>query len=744
MQLVRVTGLKTAFAGMQWGRGLRAGLAVGVAMLVCLLLDHPMGWAALGGLQVVMVDNGGPYRSRMANALTVLIGGSLAVGLGVLAGVNLPTALVITMLFCFAATLARVLSQPLASSSVVILVCFIVAYGNPIHTRASGLESTGDFILGGLWAALLTLVLWPADPFRPARNAVADVYVVLSELVHLLPTANTPEGNRRFNELLARVRVQIEAAQQAVAATPARMTARTIRARNLSVLNESADLLLARILRFAELGHHTEPTPQGAAIEAGNVTRGYLFAIPRHLAQIAAWLNASIDPVAPALRQRPSRGESAFQPYGKLSVEMRRTATHLEASIARDPALDPGGHIAATIRESQLTFEVAYEAIRAIWSGVELRRKDTVSFQEPAIEQTTPEAASPPAWSVWLDTLHANLSVNSVMFRHALRLALVVAIDVLLIHAIRITHGYWLAMTSIIVLQPYTGETVRRSGERVAGTVAGAIVAALFAASIQSQAGIIAVVTVGATLAVALYTVDYAWYCFFLTPTIVLMTLPHLRDWHFAAVRMGMTGLGAVVAVLAMLLLWPERESLQLPGMLARCAAAEAAYLRATLAFWQATKDKAEERIAAERSLLAPARRHCGLTTTDAEETLDHALLEHAIPLNPERARTEHLNRAALTFTSYLRRLTQTITTLAAMGDAPTGNGSSLSDLVRSFANRLDAVSRDVQWGEPALPHPELEVQGSMTGAGEQLSRMDRQVSVLERAASDIASLRRV
>ncbi len=726
---------------MQWRRGLRAGLAVGVAMLVCLLLDHPMGWAALGGLQVVMVDNGGPYRSRMANVLTVLVGGSLAVGLGVLAGVNLPTALVITMLFCFAVTLARVLSQPLASSSVVILVCFIVAYGNPVHTRASGLASTGDFILGGLWAAVLTLVLWPADPFRPARNAVADVYVVLSELVHLLPTAHTQDGNRQFNELLARVRVQIEAAQQAVAATPARMTARTIRARNLSVLNESADLLLARILRFAELGHNAETSSPGAAVEAGDVMRGYLYAIPRHLAQISAWLTAAIEPIAPALRQRPARGESAFEPYGKISVELRRTAAYLETSIARDPALDPGGHIAATVRESLLNFEVTYEAIRAIWSGVELRRKDTASFHEPAAE---PEVKTTAAWKVWLDALYANLNLNSVMFRHALRLALVVAIDVLLIHYIRIGHGYWLAMTSIIVLQPYTGETVRRSGERVLGTVAGAVLAALFAASIHGQAGIIAVVTVGATFAVALYTVDYAWYCFFLTPTIVLMTLPYLRDWHFAVVRMGMTGLGALVAVLAMLLLWPERESLQLPGMLARCATAEANYLRATLAFWRVTKDKPGGRIAAERSLLAPARRHCGLTTTDAEETLDHALLEHAIPLNPERARTEHLNRAALTFTSYLRRLTQTITTLAAMGDAASGAPSQLPEVVRSFAQRLDAVARNVQWGVTDEAPPNVEVQSALSGANEQLSRMDRQVSVLERAASDIASLRPV
>jgi len=718
MRFVQIAGLRTALGRMQWRRGMRAGLAVGAAMVVCLLLGHPMGWAALGGLQVVMVDNGGPYRSRLENAVTVLLGGSVAVALGVLAGANLPTALTITIVFCFVVTLARVVSQPLASSSVIILVSYIVAYGSPVHTLASGVRDGTDFVLGGVWAAVLTLVLWPADPFRPARNAAADVYAGLVELAQLLPGAHTAEGGRRFNEVLARVRAMIESAQQAVAATPARMTARTVRARNLAVLNESADLLIARVLRFAELSDsEVSASPEGKDARFASVP-----AAPRYLAQIAAWLGAALEPVAPALRVRPPRGESAFAPYGSHSVELRRGLARIEGSIAKDEALDAGKYLIATLHDSLLNVEVSYEAVLAIWSGVEASRKDTAVLREPA---PVKRIASP---QVWVDALRANVTSNSVMFRHALRLAAVVAIDVLLMHFIRITHGYWLAMTSIIVLQPYTGETVRRSGERVAGTVAGAVLAAVLAAGIHSQVGILVAVSVGAMFSVALYTVDYAWYCFFLTPTIVLMTLPHLRDWHFAAVRMGMTVLGALISVLAMLLLWPERESLQLPGMLARGAAAEAAYLRAMLAFWKT----AESRIVAERTTLAPARRLCGLAINDAEETLDHALLEHDLPLNPERARTEHLNRAGLTFTTYLRRLTQTITTLAAVGDA------SLEGVIAGLAARLDMVAQRVMRKEGSVaPVSEERVESE----NEQLVRMERQVSVLERAAEDIAAL---
>ncbi len=43
-----------------------------------------------------------------------------------------------------------------------------------------------------------------------------------------------------------------------------------------------------------------------------------------------------------------------------------------------------------------------------------------------------------------------------------------------------------------------------------------------------------------------------------------------MLGWHLAAVRTGMTLLGALTALTEMLLLWPQRESMRLPVLLAR------------------------------------------------------------------------------------------------------------------------------------------------------------------------------
>jgi uncharacterized membrane protein YccC len=710
MRLLPTPNRRSPVRSLQWKRGLRTILAVGAALFVCHLFGKPVGWAALGGLYVNLVDNGGSYRSRLANILTMLLGGSLAVLIGVLAGITLPIEIVVTFAFCFAATLARVFSQPLAASSVNILICYVVAVGGTTHTSEHAFSSMMYFTLGALWAGLLSLFLWPTDPFRPARLAIADVYAALSQVIQQLPAVRDAEDVAAYNDSIAHLRLRLELAQQTLAAAPARMTSRTVRARNLAVITESADLLLARLLRLNELtGEETE----------------------QQRSAIVQWLQRAIEPIEPALRNEPYERAIAFDREGSLWIDLQRTLKPIEATLRDSP------HLYAALEDTLFTLQVLYESIRAVWTGYERRRDTTVSTltrQSPA-----PLFLSMPV----LDTLRANLTLDSLRFRHALRLGAVVALDEFITHFVHIrgtqvTRGYWLAMTSLIVLQPYTGETVRKSTQRVGGTIAGAILAALLAAAIPGEWGLIALISLGAGAAVAFYAVDYAWYSFFLTPTIVLMTLPHLHDWRFAAVRVSMTFLGALISVLAMLLLWPERESLQLPRLLGRGAAADAAYLEAVLRFWQQAADLAPEtRIEAERIHLAPARRLCGLAANEAEETLDRALLEGSLPLNPSHDRTTQLNSAALTFTTYLRRLTQTITTIAAIGRADRRT----SEVLNSYTARLKDVSQALTTGNAFAPPSNNDDLTSEILPSEQLRRIERQVSVLERTAAELSTL---
>ncbi len=686
-----------------------------------------MGWAALGGFEAILVDNGGPYRSRLETMATLMIGGAIACVVGTLVGDRLWIGMLVTAVFCFAATFARVASERIASTSVIILVLYFAGFGASSHTAMYGLHSALQFVLGGAWAALLSLLLWPVDPFRPARLNVAACYKLLSDFTgamlskeHDLGPAGS-HGGGRTSKFQRDMRRQIEAARRALGTTPARVTARTVRARNLSVLLETADMLFATTMRWREMAEiHDAP----AALAA--------------LQEDARWLSGAEKAIWSGLQERPGDHAASYLPEGSHSMEHVHSRAAPQAARASRPA-----HLAADERDALENIQIAFEAVRALWTGVELwpgeadeaRAERYVRVEDAAVPES---ATAGRPYIAWMDAIRANWTRNSVMMRHALRMGVVGGADILLMRLTHVRHGSWLAMTSIIVLQPYGSGTLRRGLQRVGGTIAGGVLAAVLATAIHDQNGLIATITVVSGLTLATYAVDYAWYCFFLTPTFVLMSMPYLRDWRFAEVRMANTVLGALVAVAAMRLLWPEREHIELRRLLGQGAAANANYLAALLQFWPVS---GIERAVAERQFLAPVRRLSGLAINEAEESLDRMMLE---PGFGRRAEEGSFRADALIFVTYLRRLTRAATALAVVG-TDRGNHAARLTVMTERLRSVSGALRDRTALESAAnvqTTPVREEAGPSSVEEQQLRRLERQVGVLERTAESLLAAR--
>ena len=373
------------------------------------------------------------------------------------------------------------------------------------------------------------------------------------------------------------------------------------------------------------------------------------------------------------------------------------------------------------------------DAVSAVWTGRDLGPGWTERLASlPSAVATATD---------WRAAILENWTLDSTMMRHALRMAAVGLVDVLLMHFIHVPHGFWLAMTSIIVLQPYSSGTLRKSAQRVGGTIAGGLLAAGLAAIIHTYTGIILVITACSVLTLATYAVDYGWYSFFLTPTFVLMSLPYLRDWRYAGVRILTTLLGAAAAVLAMRFLWPESLRLEIAGLLARAVETSAEYLRALLRYWDVPT---ETRSVAEREILAPARRACGLSSQDAEEALDRAMQETLPGALGTKGGSPKINEAALTCTTYLRRLAQCATTLAAVGQPAAQAKAQIDTLITRLEQVADGLlpgkSGAAKPSPPSFQDPctqEHDHSGDPL-VWQMLRRMDRQIGVLQRATYSI------
>ena len=76
-----------------------------------------------------------------------------------------------------------------------------------------------------------------------------------------------------------------------------------------------------------------------------------------------------------------------------------------------------------------------------------------------------------------LHTVSAAAHPGSPLLRHAVRLALAVAVAHVVAAAVGLDRGYWVAMTAVIVLRPDYSSTLQRGLGRVVGTLAGVLIA---------------------------------------------------------------------------------------------------------------------------------------------------------------------------------------------------------------------------------------------------------------------------
>ncbi|HET7433663.1 MAG TPA: FUSC family protein [Thermoanaerobaculia bacterium] len=234
------------------------------------------------------------------------------------------------------------------------------------------------------------------------------------------------------------------------------------------------------------------------------------------------------------------------------------------------------------------------------------------------------------------------LTWHSAVLRHALRVAVAAGIASAITRALHVDRGYWLTLTVVVVLQPYTSATLQRGLQRIVGTIGGAVVAALLLSVVHTPLQMMAIVFVGAALTVALLPVNYGLFAFVLTPTFVMLAEVHALDRHLVWLRVSNTLFGAMLALLAAFVLWPASERGRLRDDVA-------AALRALAELARCTVECDDEQI-------AEARRDFAVALENANASLQRALSDH---------REGAAEEAAMTVLIYSRRFAAAFTRLA-------------------------------------------------------------------------------
>ena len=190
-------------------------------------------------------------------------------------------------------------------------------------------------------------------------------------------------------------------------------------------------------------------------------------------------------------------------------------------------------------------------------------------------------AQEDPTLAALLPTLRRQLTLASPVYRHAVRLTLVVLVCCLIVATLQLELGYWILLTAIFVCQPNYSATKSRVNQRVLGTILGVIAGSIapnFTPTIATKLWLIIVST---TCFFYFRNRKYSFSTFFIT--VQALTAFSLAGFNLADAiprRIIDTLIGGGIAWAAVTYLWPDWRYLTLTNTARAAIRSDAAYLR--------------------------------------------------------------------------------------------------------------------------------------------------------------------
>jgi uncharacterized membrane protein YccC len=630
---------------------------------------------ALAGLNVSRTDPGGPYRAKAQAMTLAILGVALSAFVATWASTAGWWAVPLVFVWGFAGGLAGGFGNTSAIVSFAFVQIFVITVGLPGGGPEAAPEHFLACLIGGLWAMVLSLWLWPLVPYRPIRESVADYYQAISKYIEEI--CRFSQDGKASEALTKNRSAAFEARHRAtgflISSRASRQGASRL-SRNLLTLTVNGGELFDNALRLA---HELEIATGHSQYEQ---VRPQVEKVSRELTAITARMSLLVR--AGGGDMALENLEQAIAEFSDKVTGIRQQSVNLEADYAS----------IVDFRNTVYAFENMAGIVR---TATEIARdlEETAPPPRPAYSEIQFENRR---FSKTLDTLRDNLTINSLIFRHALRLGLLTALAVTLYLALDLTHGYWITLTVVVILKPDFGGTFKRTYYRVIGTVVGGIVGAVLAATIHFDPLIYLLMAVLGVLAFAQLPSNYGLFVVLLTPFVILLIdLSQPGNWEVALIRILNTVVGGLLALAASYVFLPGWQRRFLPEQLGRTIGANRVYFGEVMAVYLGRELNPVR--------LLKARENANIETANAETAFQLLLSE------PKRQQANVPHFYALV--TYNRHFLDSMTTMAAHLPQFSGQHrlAGLDNYVARIITILEQLEGSVRRGEHPGQPPALE-----------------------------------
>jgi uncharacterized membrane protein YccC len=423
-------------------RAFRNALGVVLPLIAGFALHMPRGGlvVASGALNVSYSDGSDPYSARVKRMLASSVICAVAVFVGAISGKHVALSVAVAAIWAFVAGMFVAVAGAAPDVGIISLVTLLIYAAQHLTPR----EATISGVLalaGGLLQTALSVALWPVRRYDPERRALANFYRELSNRAYApLNAAPSPLASSHS-----------ELAQQALLGLAHDADTESIRYRALLNQAERIRLTLLVLMRLrVRMEREIKDYPGVAILDV------YL----RSGSKILGHISDSLSSQPSTEPQEKARDEAGA--LDQFSAQLREIA-----------AETPPSFIAAVAKDAVFQMDALSGQLRAALDlSQNILGPQGVVEAPPLTPRTWKET-----FSNTIEVFRNHLNFQSPTFRHAVRLAVLVALGDILGTEVSWRRTYWLPMTIALVLKPEFTATFTRGLLRIAGTILGLLLA---------------------------------------------------------------------------------------------------------------------------------------------------------------------------------------------------------------------------------------------------------------------------
>jgi uncharacterized membrane protein (TIGR01666 family) len=441
--------------------GIRITVGILVPAFVMLYLGHlPVGIVmSIGALCVSVTDIPGPIRYRR-NEMLICIGTIFLVTVYVgLASYSAIATGVILTVFCFVFSMLGVYGNRAGAIGIAALLVMVLNF-NYLYRGMEIFLNAFYILAGGIWYFIFSISVHRLRPYKLVQQAMGDYIQGVADYLRtraLFYKKNVHYENT-YKELLQKqiiVQQQHELVSELIFKTRDIVKATTHTGRILVMIFLEASELFDRIMTS-----YQDYTKLHEDFDKTGILQDYQ--------NLALSLATQLDEIGLSLKSGTTSRED-----NELAEQLSKTKAafqELRTSFLKPENID--GFI--NLRRILDNIQDMANRLHTLhqYTGFDRKLdKKTLTIPEADDYITHQEISLARLWD--------NLTPESNIFRHSLRVTIAALAGYLLSRFLPIGHSYWILLTVIVILKPAYSLTQQRNKDRLIGTVAGAIIGVL-------------------------------------------------------------------------------------------------------------------------------------------------------------------------------------------------------------------------------------------------------------------------